>query len=494
MAATERTVSTALLRKLTTVQFSRVMTVLMDSLCGTTRADPPLVAVVPPPPDRGCLSWTASPHCDVTPLSCACLMPVLARRANALHELIQTALDVAGSSQGDTTTSGRSTVFSALRSELVQHQRIMMLMQAPSSPVLECPVWTKRDVVQSARSFSKTALALLSAELWQWCRERDRLPELARWIKQLPEVTPEETSFGDRILAAALGAPRGVGGAAVGAATGGPDSVAATRRASADVVALVSDVAQKHVEKILRTRRDGNKRLRVPELCELWDSVYDFSQRMDAISHKPVFHLRNEVRHPPPPDPWQSPRSHARAYTSTLGLTALHAMLRNSRTQMMHQAREALNFLYSTHHTSLGSFLDREDWRAAEVNSVFQCIADILCGVKPPGSLPAAIASARASSGTPRRELVVAEQPYTCVVRLVLPSAFCGVAHARRTCVTRSCAQCRVRSAQTAGDVGEARVQRGSHAARVRDCRRPGRCAVAGTCVCAPCTHHAAAR
>ena len=82
---------------------------------------------------------------------------------------------------------------------------------------------------------------------------------------------------------------------------------------------------------------------------------------------------------------------------------------------MMYQAREALNFLYSTHHASLGSFLDREDWRAAEVNSVFQCIADILCGVKPPGSLPAAIASARASTGTPRRELVVAEQPYTCV-------------------------------------------------------------------------------
>lgn len=47
-----------------------------------------------------------------------------------------------------------------------------------------------------------------------------------------------------------------------------------------------------------------------------------------------------------------------------------------------------------------------------QINAVFQCIADILSGAKPPGSLRGTIASARTTGGTPRRELNVHGQPY----------------------------------------------------------------------------------
>jgi len=81
--------------------------------------------------------------------------------------------------------------------------------------------------------------------------------------------------------------------------------------------------------------------------------------------------------------------------------------------QMLHQARETLRYLHATQKSVLCATLDREDWRPCEVNAVFQCIADILAGIRSPDALPAAIQAARARTGTPRRELIVCGQPFS---------------------------------------------------------------------------------
>ena len=186
MAQTERTVSTALLRGLSSVDFARVLSVLMDSLCGTP-------AVL-----RTCIRRAVT----VSDSRCRrCPLPALCLRANALHELIQSTLDVSGRQpSADGTTSARSSVMTALRSDLLKHRRLLFLLQAPSSPVLECPVWAKRDVLQAARSGNQSAASLLVSELWQWCRETDRLPPLAVWLGSLPDLSPAERGFVERLL------------------------------------------------------------------------------------------------------------------------------------------------------------------------------------------------------------------------------------------------------------------------------------------------------
>lgn len=223
--------------------------------------------------------------------------------------MIESSLDIATPSTRSHEGAGSvSPEMLALRSEFLRYRRVVLLLQAAGSPFSSCPAWRKPEVLAAAQAGESSASAQLATELFDWCRGRGTLGSLASWMMGAPDVSEPEFAYASRLRKAvqrqqqkknaATARPTSGGASATHAASHSPGVAGReyVRQKSADVVALVSDVAQKHVEKILKTRREVNRRLRVADLRELWDAVHQFCATMDGITHKQVFNLRNEVR------------------------------------------------------------------------------------------------------------------------------------------------------------------------------------------------------